>query len=197
MVGFVFFDKSPRHVALENARALAAQRAQPRRDRRADGRRGGRDVGRDRASASEPDYLQLHGARAPSGSRKSRANSASPRSRRSASRRPPISPQADAYQAAADALLIDAKPPTGAVCPAATASPSIGALARAFSPAKPVAAVGRPRRRTMSPRRSRTVWRARSMCPRASRARRASRTSAKSGAFIAAARAAFAAVERE
>ena len=74
--------------------------------------------------------------RARSGSTKSSASSASRRSRRSASPRPPISRAADAYKAA-DALLIDAKPPKGAVLPGGNGVAVRLAARQDFHPRKP------------------------------------------------------------
>ena len=85
---------------------------------------------------------------------------------------------ADAYEAA-DALLIDAKPPKGARCRAATASPSTGA-SRAASPRTSPWILSGGLTPEMSAAPSGTAKRVRSMCRRASRARRASRTRRKS-----------------
>ena len=136
MVGLVFFEKSPRHVGLEPARALAAQ-ARHRAEivaltvdagRRRRWRRSCAGSGRIISSSTA--------ARAPSGWRRSRRNSAFPSSRRSASPKPPISRWPTPTRAA-DALLIDAKPPKGAVLPGGNGVAFDWRLARDFHPRKP------------------------------------------------------------
>jgi phosphoribosylanthranilate isomerase len=135
MVGFVFFAASPRHVTPQAARALAA-RARLRAEIVA------LTVDADDAAlaeivrAVEPDYLQLHGRESPE-----RVVEIQRRFGVSAIKALGVSDAADfaladAY-AAADALLIDAKPPRGAKLPGGNGVPFDWRLARDFHPRKP------------------------------------------------------------
>ena len=136
MVGFVFFAKSPRHVSLEQAKALAA-RARNRAEIVA------LTVDPDDATlaaivgATEPDYLQLHGAESPE-----RVAEIQRKFGVSAIKAIGVAEagdfaKADAYRSAADALLIDAKPPKGAVLPGGNGVALDWRLARDFHPRKP------------------------------------------------------------
>ncbi len=136
MVGFVFFEKSPRHVSYEMARALAA-RARGRAEIVA------LCVDADDATldaivrATEPDYLQLHGRETPE-----RAAEIQRKFGVSAIKAIGVAEAADfakaeEYRDAADALLIDAKPPNGAILPGGNGIAFDWRLARDFHPRKP------------------------------------------------------------
>ena len=64
MVGFVFFPPSPRHLALDTARALGRPGQRPRAESGAVGRRR-RRAARAVVAALQPDLLQLHGKETP------------------------------------------------------------------------------------------------------------------------------------
>jgi phosphoribosylanthranilate isomerase len=135
MVGLVFFEKSPRHVALEVARELAA-RARQRAEIVA------LTVDADDSTlaaivrALEPEYLQLHGRETPE-----RVDEIQRKFGVSAIKALGVAEAADFAQAdaygAADALLIDAKPPKGAATPGGNGIAFDWRLARGFSPRKP------------------------------------------------------------
>jgi phosphoribosylanthranilate isomerase len=136
MVGFVFFAKSPRNVAYETAKALA-QRARQRAEIIA------LCVDATDAElaaiikATEPDYVQLHGRESPE-----RVNEIQRRFGISAIKAIGIGEagdfgKADEYRDSADALLIDAKPPRGAILPGGNGVAFDWRLARAFHPRKP------------------------------------------------------------
>jgi len=135
MVGLVFFEKSPRHVSLEIAKSLAA-RAQQRAEVVA------LTVDADDAAleaivrALAPEYLQLHGRETPE-----RVEEIQRKFGVSAIKALGVSEAADLLAAdtykAADALLIDAKPPKGAILPGGNGIAFDWRLARGFSPRKP------------------------------------------------------------
>ena len=116
MVGLVFFPRSPRYLALDQGRALAA-------------RVGGRaavvalTVDMDDAGLGEivdavaPDWLQLHGRETPD-----RVAAVRKKFGREVMKAVGVGASADldavrAYAGVADAVLLDAKPPTGATRP--------------------------------------------------------------------------------
>ncbi|KTR84907.1 N-(5'-phosphoribosyl)anthranilate isomerase [Novosphingobium barchaimii] len=111
-VGFVFFPKSPRHVALADAVALGA---------RADGRIGkvGLFVDADDAvlgeavSAAKLTALQLHGAETPERAAQLRARFGLPVWKAISVTGPPDVARALTYTGAADLILFDAKTPAG------------------------------------------------------------------------------------
>ena len=136
MVGFVFFPKSPRHVGLDAARALGA---------RARGR--ARIVAltvdaddallADICAALTPDILQMHGSESPE-----RAAEVGARFGRLTMTAIGVAAPGDlaaaaAYDGPADLLLIDAKPPKGAVLPGGNGLPFDWRLARDFAPSRP------------------------------------------------------------
>ena len=135
MVGLVFFEKSPRHVSLEIAKSLAA-RAQQRAEVVA------LTVDADDAAleaivrALAPEYLQLHGRETPE-----RVEEIQRKFGVSAIKALGVSEAADFLAAdtykAADTLLIDAKPPKGAILPGGNGIAFDWRLARGFSPRKP------------------------------------------------------------
>src|SRR5271154_4564042 len=136
MVGFVFFEKSPRCVGSAQARDLAA-RARQR------GEIVALSVDADDATiaaivaATEPDYLQLHGRESPE-----RVAQIQRKFGVSAIKAIGIAEAGDfaktgEYKDAADALLIDAKPPRGAILPGGNGVAFDWRLACDFQPRKP------------------------------------------------------------
>jgi phosphoribosylanthranilate isomerase len=136
MVGFVFFPKSPRHIGLETARALGA-RARGR------ARIVALSVDADDAllsgvvEALDPDMLQLHGRESPD-----RVAAIGARFGRLTIKAIGVAAPADlaaaaVYDGAADFLLIDAKPPRGAILPGGNGLPFDWRLARDFAPMRP------------------------------------------------------------
>jgi phosphoribosylanthranilate isomerase len=116
MVGFVFFEKSPRHLELDAARKLAAQV-------------GGRAekvalvVDADDArlaaivEAMAPDWLQLHGAETPERVAFLRATFGLPVMKAIGIAGPDDLARAKTYENVAERILFDAKPPKDAVLP--------------------------------------------------------------------------------
>jgi phosphoribosylanthranilate isomerase len=111
--GFVFFPRSPRHVGLDQAAALAA--ALPARVRRVAVTVDADDAALDAIVATlAPDFVQLHGRETPA-----RAAAIRARFGRGAIKALAIADRADldaatAYAGAVDWLLFDAKPPARA-----------------------------------------------------------------------------------
>jgi phosphoribosylanthranilate isomerase len=136
MVGFVFFERSPRHVSLETAKALAA-RARHRAEIVA------LTVDADDAAlekimrATDPDFLQLHGAESPERVAEIQRKFGVSAIKAIGVAEAADFARADAYKSAADALLIDAKPPKGAVLPGGNGVAFDWRLARDFHPRKP------------------------------------------------------------
>lgn len=117
VVGLVFFPRSPRHVSMEQARALAGQ---------ARGRAliaaltvDADDTALDAIlDAVAPDWLQLHGREAPPRVAAIRARTGRHVVKAvGVSRRAEVDAAAGRYGAVADRLLFDAKPPPDAVLP--------------------------------------------------------------------------------
>lgn len=136
MVGFVFFEKSPRSVTYEQARDLAA-RARQRAEIVALCVDASDEALRMIVAATEPDYLQLHGQESPE-----RVADIQRKFGASAIKAIGVAEASDfakagEYKDAADALLIDAKPPKGAVLPGGNGVPFDWRLARNFRPRKP------------------------------------------------------------
>jgi phosphoribosylanthranilate isomerase len=136
MVGFVFFEKSPRHVGYEAARALGAQA-------RGRARIVALSVDADDGTlariveALAPDILQLHGREPPE-----RVESIARRFGLATMKAIGVSAPEDIaaaapYDGVADFLLIDAKPPKGAVLPGGNGLAFDWRLARGFAPAAP------------------------------------------------------------
>lgn len=135
MVGFVFFEKSPRFVGLDTARALADQA------------RGAAKIvalsvdppdtmlaAITRALA--PDFLQLHGSESPErvGEIRRRFGVSTIKALGVAAAQDFA--RAMDYDEVADWLLIDAKPPKGAVLPGGNGAPFDWRLASGFAPAR-------------------------------------------------------------
>ncbi|MFZ1964832.1 MAG: phosphoribosylanthranilate isomerase [Roseiarcus sp.] len=136
MVGFVFFERSPRFVALDRARELAAE---------ARGRAKIVALGVDAADAAlaaivariAPDLLQLHGSESPERVAEIRRAFAVPVMKALGVADAADFDKALEYQDAADWLLIDAKPPTGATRPGGHGVPFDWRLARGFAAKRP------------------------------------------------------------
>jgi phosphoribosylanthranilate isomerase len=136
MVGFVFFPKSPRHVGYETARALG---------RHARGRAMivALSVDADDGTlariveALTPDLLQLHGRETPARVKNVRERFARPTMKAIGVAAPGDLAAAEPYDAVSDFLLIDAKPPKGAVLPGGNGLPFDWRFAEDFSPRRP------------------------------------------------------------
>jgi phosphoribosylanthranilate isomerase len=136
MVGFVFFERSPRFVALDRARELAAE---------ARGRAKIVALGVDAADAAlaaivariAPDLLQLHGSESPERVAEIRRAFAVPVMKALGVADAADFDKAREYEDVADWLLIDAKPPRGATRPGGHGVPFDWRLAQAFAPKKP------------------------------------------------------------
>jgi len=116
LVGFVHFARSPRHVAVETAAALARQ---------AEGRAktvlltvdAGDDLLASLVAAMAPDFLQLHGRESPERVAEVRARHGRPVIKALGIGSADDVAAARAFVAAADLLLYDAKPPRDASRP--------------------------------------------------------------------------------
>jgi phosphoribosylanthranilate isomerase len=136
MVGLVFFDKSPRCVSYEQARGLAA-RARGRAEIVALCVDATDEALQKIVAATEPDFLQLHGQESPE-----RVATIQHKFGVSAIKAIGVSDLSDfaraqEYKDAADALLIDAKPPKGAILPGGNGISFDWRLAQNFHPRKP------------------------------------------------------------
>lgn len=116
MVGFVFFPPSPRHLSLDQARALGLQ-AQGRALKVAlsvDADDAALDAS---VAAARPDLLQLHGRETPDRVRELKARFGLPVMKAiHVSSRADLAAVAD-YEGVADRLIFDARPPKGATLP--------------------------------------------------------------------------------
>jgi len=136
VVGFVFFEKSPRHVGFEAARALGAQA-------RGRARIAALSVDADDDALArivevlKPDILQLHGAESPARVREIGRVFARATMKAIGVAAPEDLAAAERYDGAADFLLIDAKPPKGAALPGGNGLPFDWGLASGFSPTAP------------------------------------------------------------
>ncbi len=116
LVGFVFFEKSPRHLDLETARKLSAQVG-------ARAAKVALVVDADHArvaaiiEALAPDWLQLHGSESPERVAALRAAFGLPILKAIALDEKSDLLRAEAYKGVADKLLFDAKPPKNALLP--------------------------------------------------------------------------------
>ena len=116
LVGLVFFDKSPRHLSLEQAGSLAAQARNRARlvvlTVDADDRTLAAIV-----EAVKPDWLQLHGRETPARVAEAKTRFGRPILKAIGVSAPGDVAGADLYAGVADMILFDAKPPKGAVLP--------------------------------------------------------------------------------
>jgi phosphoribosylanthranilate isomerase len=132
MVGFVFFERSPRFVGLDHARELGAQA------------RGRAKIvalsvdAPDRTLAAivgrlEPDLLQLHGVETPARVAEIKRQFGIPVMKALGVAEAADFDKAHQYEDVADWLLIDAKPPKDATRPGGNGAPFDWRLARAFA----------------------------------------------------------------
>src|SRR5277367_2676288 len=136
MVGFVFFAKSPRHVDWATARALG---------RRVEGRAkivalsvdADDDTLKRIVDALSPDLMQLHGSETPARVKEIGELCARPVMKAIGVATHGDLAQAELYEGVADILLIDAKPPKGAVLPGGNGRPFDWSLTREFRPSVP------------------------------------------------------------
>ena len=115
-VGFVFFEKSPRHVTIDQAAELAIEvpmgLCKVALTVNAD------DAFLDALTSAVPiDMLQLHGKETPERVAEVKARYGLPVMKAVGVADADDLPQIDAYMAVADQILIDAKPPKGAALP--------------------------------------------------------------------------------
>jgi len=136
MVGFVFFPRSPRHVGFEAARALGA-RARGRAKIVALTVDADDALLADIGAALGPDVLQLHGGETPERVAAIGARFGRRTMKAIGVAAPEDLASAAAYDGPADLLLIDAKPPKGAVLPGGNGLPFDWRLARGFRPNRP------------------------------------------------------------
>jgi len=117
MAGFIFFKKSPRHVAIETASALAA-RARARGLKTVAVTVDMDDAGLEEiVSAVKPDWLQLHGGESPERVAELKARFGLPVMKAFAIRAASDLDRIAPYKGVADRFLFDAKPPEGSDLP--------------------------------------------------------------------------------
>lgn len=115
-VGFVFFDRSPRHLTPEAARALAVD--VPAGIAKVALTVDAGDAALDAIVGTVPlDMLQLHGRESPERVAEVRARYGLPVMKAVGLSGPEDLAALDLYQAVADQILVDAKPPKGAALP--------------------------------------------------------------------------------
>ena len=136
MVGFVFFSKSPRHIDWATARALGRQ-ARGRATIVALSVDADDDTLKLIVDALSPDLMQLHGSESPA-----RVKEISELFGRPTMKAIGVATHGDltaaqAYEGVADHLLIDAKPPKGAILPGGNGRPFDWSLTREFRPSVP------------------------------------------------------------
>ena len=136
MVGFVFFSKSPRHIDWATARALGRQ-ARGRATIVALSVDADDDTLKLIVEALSPDLMQLHGSESPA-----RVKEISELFGRPTMKAIGVATHGDltaaqAYEGVADHLLIDAKPPKGAILPGGNGRPFDWSLTREFRPSVP------------------------------------------------------------
>jgi phosphoribosylanthranilate isomerase len=136
MVGFVIFPKSPRYVDLETARRLGAE-ARGRATIVALTVDADDSLLATVVEALGPDLLQLHGRESPERVSAIRARFGRATMKAVGVAAPEDLGAAAAYDGVADILLIDAKPPKGAVLPGGNGLPFDWRLTRDFSPTTP------------------------------------------------------------
>jgi phosphoribosylanthranilate isomerase len=136
MVGFVFFSKSPRHIEWATARALGRQ-ARGRATIVALSVDADDDTLKRIVDALSPDLMQLHGSETPTRVKEISELCARPTMKAIGVATHGDLAAAQAYEAVADHLLIDAKPPKGAVLPGGNGRPFDWSLTREFRPSVP------------------------------------------------------------
>lgn len=136
MVGFVFFPKSPRHLEFAAAREMA-RRARLRAEIVALCVDPDDSVLEKIILATEPDYLQLHGSESPERLEQIQSKFGISVIKAIGVATRDDFAQAELYAGKSDALLIDAKPPKGAVMPGGNGIAFDWKLAADFRPRKP------------------------------------------------------------
>ena len=136
MVGFVFFSKSPRHIDWATARALGRQ-ARGRATIVALSVDADDDTLKRIVDALSPDLMQLHGSETPARVKEIGELFARPTMKAIGVATHGDLAAAQAYEGVADHLLIDAKPPKGAVLPGGNGRPFDWSLTREFHPSVP------------------------------------------------------------
>jgi phosphoribosylanthranilate isomerase len=136
MVGFVFFSKSPRHIDWATARALGRQ-ARGRATIVALSVDADDDTLKRILDALSPDLMQLHGSETPTRAKEIGELCARPTMKAIGVATHGDLAAAQAYEGVADHLLIDAKPPKGAVLPGGNGRPFDWSLTREFRPSVP------------------------------------------------------------
>jgi phosphoribosylanthranilate isomerase len=131
MVGFVFFAKSPRHIDWATARALG-QQAQGRAKIVALSVDADDDTMKRIMDALEPDLLQLHGQETPARVKEIGELLARPTMKAIGVATRADLADAEAYKGVGEMLLIDAKPPKGAVLPGGNGRPFDWSLMQDF-----------------------------------------------------------------
>jgi len=117
MAGFIFFEKSPRHVAIDTAAALAAQ-ARSRGLATVAVTVDMDDAGLDEiVTRMKPDWLQLHGGESPERAAEIKARYNLPVMKAFAMREAADLVSIAPYQGIAERFLFDAKPPKGSDLP--------------------------------------------------------------------------------
>lgn len=117
MAGFIFFEKSPRHVAVDTAAALA-ERARARDLKTVAVTVNMDDAGLDEIVARmKPDWLQLHGGESPERAAELKARYGLPVMKAFAIREAADLDRIAPYDGIADRFLFDAKPPKGSDLP--------------------------------------------------------------------------------
>jgi len=117
MAGFIFFEKSPRHVAIDTAAALA-ERARTRGLATVAVTVDMDDAGLDEIVARmKPDWLQLHGGESPERAAGLKARYGLPVMKAFAIREAADLERIAPYGGSADRFLFDAKPPKGSDLP--------------------------------------------------------------------------------
>lgn len=136
MLGFVFFEKSPRHVSLAQAAALGAHVAG--RAQKVALAVDADDAALDAIIAAlKPDLLQLHGKESPARVAEIAARTGLPVMKALGVETRTDLAKADAYAPVCDRLLFDAKPPKGAVLPGGNGAPFDWDILRDFDPGRP------------------------------------------------------------
>jgi phosphoribosylanthranilate isomerase len=136
MVGFVFFSKSPRHIDWATGRALGRQ-ARGRATIAALSVNADDDTLKRIVEVLSPDLMQLHGSETPARVKEIRELFGRPTMKAIGVATHGDLAAAKTYEGVADHLLIDAKPPKGAVLPGGNGRPFDWSLTREFRPSVP------------------------------------------------------------